>query len=174
MKKVRFGRMMVVVGIFALLAVVLSSCSDIGGVERMAGKGAIPSTVRGTAVFGFVFDGPSSKVEGTYLDRSDGVMFTFTGVVDYLEPITGDEECMDAELTYKSLSGRSRGTGIVSIVACDIQAGQGSSADSLDVRVRSGPFSDYSNFGPVRGTFASSGSRTGGAIAAQHPPSRRV
>ena len=151
MKKVRPGRMVMVVGVFAMLAVVLSSCGDFGGVERMAGKGTIPSTVNGNVAFGFIFDGPSSTVEGTYLDRSAGVMFTFTGIVNYLEPITGDEECMNAELTYKSLSGRPRGTGSVSLVACDILAGKGSSADSLDVSVLSGPFNGYSNSGPVTG-----------------------
>lgn len=143
-------RVGVVVGAFAVVASLLSGCGDYGGVDRMAGKGFMPAASTGTATFSFMFDGPASEVEGAYLDRSAGVMFSFTGVVDYLEPITGDEECMNAELDYKSMNPRSRGGGSVSVVACDLgPAGVGS--DTLDISVLSGPFSQYSNYGTITG-----------------------
>lgn len=106
------------------------------------------------ATFGFTFDGPAGRFQGSYHDEGlwngEEVRLRGTGVVSFAGP-DFDNNCMDATLSYESQNPRLRGSGELELTACDDGEPGPSAGDDIAIIVISGPYSGYSDGGDIMG-----------------------
>ena len=121
------------------------------------------------ATFGFVLDGTTSTLSGSYHDPQGQ---TTSGVVDVafkgtgvLRPCkAGDPMCVHApantkggclagEPTYESQNPKIPGDGMFFLLVCDLDGTGGTGADLISVAVDTGPYAGYRNDGTPRGNI---------------------
>ena len=120
------------------------------------------------ATFGFVFDGTTSTLSGSYHDpqgtTANGVVdvaFKGTGV---LRPCkAGDPACVNAppakggcltgELPYQSQNPKIPGDGLFLLLVCDLDGTGGPGADFILLTVDTGPYTGYRNLGNPQGNI---------------------
>ena len=137
---------------------------------QATGMGWIPSTDGvDKATFGFVFDGTTSTLSGSYHDPQGQ---TATGVVDVafkgtgvLRPCkAGDPACVNAPPAkggclvgvpnYESQNPKFPGRGMFFLLVCDLD-GNGASMDGdlIFLQVDTGPYAGYTNMGNPQGNI---------------------
>jgi hypothetical protein len=141
------------------IAVVLSACT------QATGMGWIPSSGVPTekATFGFVFDGTTGTLSGSFHDRHGliagqiiEVAFKGTGVMKPKPPPPdlGDYGCVwGTNLSYDSQNPNVPGSGTFVLVVCDFDhfTQPSPTKDFIFITVDSGPYLGYHNEGLVQG-----------------------
>lgn len=169
-RKIGFGRARLVLCLW-LAALAFTAC-------QATGQGWMRSNVpTQKATFGFVLDGATSTLSGSYHDpqgqvlntstnivRTADVWFKGTGVVRNGPPPSDSPLlCPSDSLgssdpgkllfgfpTYDSQNPNSPGSGEFFLIVCDMGHG-GTVGDFVAISVLSGPYAGYTNSGPVEG-----------------------
>ena len=138
---------------------------------QATGMGWIPSALVPTdkATFGFVFDGTTSTLSGSYHDpqgqTASGVVdvaFKGTGVLrpckagdpacGHAPPTKGG--CLAGELPYQSQNPKFPGDGLFFLLVCDLDGnGPGVDGDFVFLTVDTGPYTGYRNLGNPQGNI---------------------
>jgi hypothetical protein len=152
--------------VFGVVAMVLGSGC------RATGMGWIQSTdLVDKATFGFVFEGDTSTLSGSYHDPNGrtalgtvDVAFKGTGVVRPCKagdppcakaPATVKGGCVAGEPSYTSQNPNIPGDGLFFLLVCDLDGtgGAGAGADFIFISVDTGPYAPYTNFGTPSGNI---------------------
>ena len=125
---------------------------------NFVGGGTIPSAADTSkkATFGFRFDGTvdPARIHGTYHDKPAGVSLRFTGVVHFWSGEGEVVPCMAATLNYIPLGIGNGDGGTLDLTACDggIEGnGDTTEDDAIYIKINTGPFAEYQNFGELLG-----------------------
>jgi hypothetical protein len=119
---------------------------------QATGMGWIPSAIDPSqkATFGFVYDGTTQTMSGSYIDHAGTVTFKGTGVMRAGPPPAGMKVkggCIAGEPMYESRDRNNPGTGVLTLIVCD----GGGSEDFIGIIVTTGPFAGYQNSGTPSG-----------------------
>lgn len=124
---------------------------------QATGTGWIPSRdLTDKATFGFVFDGATQTLSGSYHDHSEGVTLKGTGFMRAAPPPPGMRikgGCIAGEPMYESRDQSNPGTGILTLFVCDADGGGMGGEDFIAIIVTSGPYMDYQNSGSPSGNI---------------------
>jgi hypothetical protein len=118
---------------------------------QATGMGWMPSSTDPTekATFGFVYDGATQTLSGSYIDHAGGVSLKGTGIMRPAPPPVGMNVkggCILGEPMYESRERTNAGTGLLTLIVCDAEGG-----DFVGIIVTSGPFMGYQNSGSPSG-----------------------
>ena len=126
---------------------------------QATGTGWFPSSADPAtkATFGFVYDGTSETLSGSYHDRAADVDFKGRGVIKAGPPPAGVQSkggCLMGTPSYESTNKDRPGQGTLLLIVCDL-GGNGPSPDDdmIFIDVIDGPYAGYFNSGNPSGNI---------------------
>jgi hypothetical protein len=150
--------------VFGAVAMVLASGCQATGMGWIQSADLVHK-----ATFGFVFDGSTSTLSGSYHDPNGriaglpvDVAFKGTGVVRPCKageptcakgPANAKGGCLLGVPSYTSQNPDIPGGGMFSLLVCDLDGTGGAGADFILISVDSGPYTGYSNSGTPSGNI---------------------